>query len=90
MSNKKKQYSELSALGMVISLIGLIFLSCCGGYMHWSALPSSVVGIIFAWVAFFRYENLKLHERAVIWISVIVTSLILFKNIGDVFLWGHP
>ena len=89
MKNKKGQSIFVALAALCISFLNMGMTCCLCGHMHFVSFPGSLIGALAAWFAFLRGKDKRLISRVVIHMVVVVTTIILLKNIGDILWWGH-
>ncbi|MEM7165870.1 MAG: hypothetical protein AAF581_10420 [Planctomycetota bacterium] len=65
-----------------------VFMCVCGHVDH-LALPGNLGGVILSWCAVALKKQPTLAERLGYWLSVGVTTALLFNNLLDVLWLGH-
>jgi len=87
---KREDQSMLVALAAFgIAFLGMIMTSCACGYMSIISLPCNLLGAGGTWFAFLMGKDRLLTGRIVIDLTLVVATLMLLRNIGDILWWGH-
>ncbi len=86
---KNGSYTELTVLALLVSVFNGMLTCCICGFFDWISLPGGILGCFLSCYAICRSEKPGFNIRIVYWISLIITSLILLKIIGDILWWGH-
>lgn len=80
--------SRLFVFGLLCSAVAVVF-TCMCGYIQPQALPLSVAGAALTWYPFLRYNRTNAFISLAVLLVVLISTLVLAKNLADVLWFGH-
>ena len=85
----QKSLFYLAIYSIFFSFFIRFFLACMCGHLGRGQLIGSAIVSFSSWYSFTRFKEKSIIKRIVIMMAVIISTVLLAKNLADVLWFGH-